>query len=135
MELIADPDRGRVLMAFGHDDAELGNSNDVWALDPASGTWTEVHAGDQYNNPPTGMCEFPADFTILEPSSPERRYSVGVAPTTGGSFIFGGKADCGYLNDVWRYDFGTDAWELLRASTSGEVCLRTGRADCGSLCF
>lgn len=135
MELVADPDRGRVLMAFGHDDAALGNSNDVWALDPAAGTWTVVHVGDQFNSGPAGMCDFPADFTIIEPDSPERRYSVGVAQTATGSFFFGGKADCGYLNDVWRYDFGTDAWELVRASTSGEVCLRTGRTDCGSLCF
>ena len=134
-EVIADPDRNRVLVAFGHDDTNLGNRNDVWALDLGSETWTELHVGDVPNNPPTGMCDFPADFTTLEPDSPERRYSVGLAYAGGRALIFGGKADCGYLNDVWSLDLANGAWTNVRTSTGGEVCLRTGRTDCTTLCF
>ncbi|MCA9610058.1 MAG: hypothetical protein KC619_30890 [Myxococcales bacterium] len=135
MELIADEAGHRVLMAFGHDDTDLGNRNDVHALDLGSGAWTEVHVGDTPNNPATGMCMFPADFTTLEDGTPERRYSVGLAQTGTLAYAFGGKADCGYLNDVWSIDVATGAWTRVRASTGGEVCLRTGRTDCTTLCF
>ena len=139
-ELIADPARNRVIMAFGHDGTGLGNSNDVWALDLGAGTWTELHTGDTLFNepapPPPGECaDFPADFTAIEENAPERRYSVAVAPAGDRAYVFGGKADCGYLNDVWSIDLATGAWTLVRASTGGEVCLRTGRTDCSSLCF
>lgn len=135
-ELVPDEDSGRVLVMFGHDDTNLGNRNDMYALDLATSTWSNLHEGDTFNNPPTGMCEFPADFTTLEEGSPERRYSIGLAVSADGqAFIFGGKADCGYLNDVWRIDPATGDWASVRASTGGEVCLRTGRTDCGSLCF
>ena len=135
MELIPDEANGRVLMAFGHDDTNLGNRNDVWALDVAAGTWTQLHTGDTPNSPATGMCMFPADFTNIEEGAPERRYSVGTAVAGDHAFIFGGKADCGYLNDVWRIDLASGDWTLVRASTGGEVCLRTGRMDCTTLCF
>ncbi|MCB9596554.1 MAG: hypothetical protein H6719_27770 [Sandaracinaceae bacterium] len=134
-ELVADPANGRLLMAFGHDDAELGNRNDVYALDIATGAWSQLHTGDTFNNPPTGMCEFPADFTIVEDGTPERRYSIGLAQTGSVAYVFGGKADCGYLNDVWSLDIGSGAWTRVRASTGGEGCLRTGRTDCTTLCF
>ena len=134
-ELIADPANGRLLMAFGHDDAELGNRNDVYALDIATGAWSQLHTGDTFNNPPTGMCEFPADFTVVEDGTPERRYSIGLAQTGSVAYVFGGKADCGYLNDVWSLDIGSGAWTRVRASTGGEGCLRTGRTDCTTLCF
>lgn len=134
-ELIADEDNGRILMAFGHDDTDLGNRNGVWSLDVATDAWTQIHTGDVPNNPAMGMCDFPADFTIIEEGAPERRYSVGLANAGDHSYFFGGKADCGYLNDVWSMDHASGDWTLVRASTSGEVCLRTGRTDCGSLCF
>ncbi|HHH28536.1 MAG TPA: hypothetical protein ENK57_09340 [Polyangiaceae bacterium] len=134
MELVADPDRGRVIMAFGHDATNLGNSNDVWALDLAAGSWTELHPGDTPNAPAAGMCDFPPDFTIIEDGTPERRYSVGLAAAGDHAYFFGGKADCGYLNDVWSMDLATGAWTSVRTSTGGEVCLRTGRTDCSGLC-
>ncbi len=137
MEIIADPERNRVLMAFGHDGGNLGNSNDMWALDVGAGAWTELHTGDTLipENGPTGMCMFPADFTAIEEGAPERRYSIGLAHAGDRAYIFGGKADCGYLNDVWSVDLASGDWTLVRASTGGEVCLRTGRTDCASLCF
>ena len=123
-------------MTFGHDDTAQGARNDVWALDATAGRWARLREGDVLDNTSDiGTCDFPPDFNAVEDGSPERRYSVGVAATDTEAYFFGGKADCGYLNDVWRLDVGSGAWTLERASTGGEVCLRAGRADCVSLCF
>ncbi|MDQ3033386.1 MAG: hypothetical protein M3Y87_13280 [Myxococcota bacterium] len=134
-ELVADAARGRVVMIAGHDRTDLGNTNDAWALDVASGTWTVLRPGDELNGMAAGRCDFPADFTIPEENSPERRYAFGRGWDAERAFVFGGKTDCGNVNDVWALELETGAWERLRAPTGGEACNRSGRVGCTSLCF
>ena len=48
--------------------------------------------------------------------------------------LFGGKTDCGIVDDLWSYSDG--GWQKLQRATEGEVCLRW-RDDpdrCTSLC-
>ncbi len=126
----------RYLLFGGHDDTNLGNRNDTWFFDPTSGQWTEHLIGDVPNKPPNGVCDFPADFTIIEPESPERRNAHVFASGPTGVYAMGGKTDCGVIDDLVRFDFATQQWEVLTRATLGEVCLRKGGGDsCRSLCL
>jgi uncharacterized membrane protein len=49
--------------------------------------------------------------------------------------FFGGKTDCGNVNDLWSFDPATDAWTNVERAFSGESCLRSGKQGCTSLCF
>jgi len=132
--LAVDDDNNRVILFGGHDDGELGNTNQIWSFDLGTGAWTELSAGDVYANEALGQCDFPADFTTVDLESPERRYSAASAEVDGGLMIFGGKTDCGVINDVWTWDFAAESWTENSSATSGEVCLRAF-AECESLCF
>jgi len=46
--------------------------------------------------------------------------------------IFGGKTDCGLINDVWTYS--GSAWVPRSRATEGEACLRAYQT-CESMCF
>ncbi|MCB9665317.1 MAG: hypothetical protein H6732_14495 [Alphaproteobacteria bacterium] len=133
-DLVHDAERDRLLLWAGHDDGELGNTNQIWAFGLGTGKWTQVREGDVHNQPANGFCDFPADFTLVDPESPERR-EAGVAVWAEGELmIFGGKADCGNLDDVWTYDPAADVWTERSRATSGEVCPRIG-GTCSSMCF
>ena len=70
-------------------------------------------------------------------SAPERRYA-GAAAINGESLIvFGGKTDCGQVNDLWTWDLGDETWTERSDATFGEICFRTFAhpEDCESLCF
>jgi N-acetylneuraminic acid mutarotase len=132
--LVHDADRGRLLLFGGHDDGQLGNRNDVWAFDLGAGRWSKVRDGDAYANDPTGTCAFPADFTTIDPDSPERREAAAHAWVDGRWLVLGGKSDCGNLNDAWSFDPAADTWTEIYASRIGQSCLRVS-AQCDSLCF
>lgn len=137
-ELFADAERGRVIMAMGHDfgpPSGPGNMNDVWALDLESGAWTELQPGDELTNPDAGFCDFPSDFTTPQEGTPERRYSFVHVQSATDAYVFGGKTDCGNINDVWSIALATGAWTQLRPPTGGEACNRSGRTGCTTLCF
>jgi hypothetical protein len=134
-ELFGDRAGGRLIMAFGHDITDLGNRNDVHAFDVAAGTWSVVRAGDTLNGTPSGPCMFPADFTIPEDGTPERRYAFVRAEGASEGYVLFGKTDCGNINDVLRLSYATGEYEVLRPATTGEACNRTGRLDCTTLCF
>jgi N-acetylneuraminic acid mutarotase len=131
---------GRLFVIGGHDEAsaagrDVGNRNDVWALDLATRTWTQVRPGDTPNGMSSGFCDFPADFTIPEEGSPERRYAFARAQDATRAYVIGGKTDCGNVNDVWALHFGSGTWSLLRPTTGGEACNRSGRVGCTTLCY
>jgi hypothetical protein len=132
--LVVDDTRNRLLAFGGHDSTDLGNTNQVWAFDLDTENWSEVRLGDTYANPAEGACDFPPDFTDLDFDSPERRY-LGAAFETHDDqmVVFGGKTDCGAINDVWLFDFETETWTEDFAATAGESCLRWSD-DCSSLC-
>lgn len=134
-QVYGDAAGGRMILVAGHDGTNLGNRNDMHALDLASGTWTELHPGDTPSGMAAGMCDFPADFTTPEEGAPERRYSFVAAQDATTGYVFGGKTDCGNVNDVWAFPLDTGAWTKLRPSTGGEACNRTGATSCTTLCF
>ena len=134
-DVIGDPANDRAFIAFGHDDGDLANENDVWAINLTSGAWTAIHPGDTLNGAPSGPCMFPADFTIPDEGSPERRYSMVTTQDGTTAYVTGGKTDCGNINDVWALDLATAEWTSLRPPTGGEACNRSGRTSCTTLCF
>jgi len=133
--LVVDGARDRYLAFGGHDDTALGNRNDMWAFDPAAGSWELLRQGDVYNRPPTGFCMFPPDFTIVDREVPERRHAGVLIGGPDGAWLMGGKSDCGSVDDLFAYDFATDTWEELVNATVGEVCIRKGGIDCNDMCF
>lgn len=134
--LAYEPLNKRYLLFGGHDATDLGNRNDSWFFDPATNQWARHLEGDVWNKPPNGFCDFPADFTVVEPESPERRNAHVFVSGPDAAYSMGGKTDCGVIDDLVRFDFDTQDWEVLTRATAGEVCLRKGGGDsCSSLCL
>lgn len=134
-DLFVDPERSRLILWAGHDAGTVGNSNEVWAFDLEGGDWALLREGDVYANPAEGVCDFPADFTTPDLESPERRYMDAADATGDGrAFIFGGKTDCGAVNDVWSLNLADLSWTEHSSATAGEICLRA-YSECESLCF
>lgn len=135
VSLMVDEGNNQLIMFGGHDDAALGNSNQVWTFDLQATEWTQVQDGDIADAGSNGFCDFPADFTIPDYDAPERRYThLGVETGAGELLIFGGKSDCGVLNDVWGYDPATNTWAEHSSATAGEICLRS-YAECETMCY
>lgn len=130
-----DAPRGRLLLFGGHDDGSLGNTNQLWAYDLNALAWSEVQAGDIQTGDASGFCDFPADFVTPDLNLPERRnaHAADLSPD-GQLYIFGGKTDCGSVNDLWSLDVASATWTEHSAATSGEACVRAS-LECESLCF
>ncbi len=126
-----------LLLWAGHDDQALGNTNQLWDFDLTYNTWTELQHGDVYQSPAYGFCDFPADFTAPDLSAPERRYAGAAVLSDEALLIFGGKTDCGQVNDLWSWDLDDQSWTERSAATFGEICARTfaDPENCESLCF
>lgn len=126
----------RLVMWGGHDDSQLAApTNELWAYDLADNTWERLQAGDEFNRVANAFCDYPADFTTVDVSAPERRYASAAAMTDSGELItFGGKTDCGQINDVWSYNFDSNLWTERSAATFGEVCLRAFSEGCDTMC-
>lgn len=119
----------------GHDNTSLGNTNQVYRYSLPEGRWWREQEGDTPDQPSAGFCDFPADFVAVDASSPERRNAGASAMTHDDQMlIFGGKTDCGLINDVWSYSITAGAWAELSPATSGQACLRANQ-QCSSLCF
>ena len=125
----------RLILFGGHDGGELGNNNELWQFNLKNKNWRMLTQGDTYNRPAYGVCDFPADFTNVDPNSPERRAAAAWTLTDDNRFmVFGGKTDCGNANDVWALDLDTEVWTMRSRATEGEVCLRASQ-QCSSMCF
>jgi Galactose oxidase, central domain len=133
--LVFDGPRNRLVLWAGHDDGPLGNTNELWSWDLTTRTWTEIAAGDQLDQGGAGFCNFPSNFVTPDLASPERR-DAGVAAITGDErlVIFGGKSDCGLLDDVWSYPLAGGPWSNDARATTGEICQRS-QQECQSLCY
>jgi N-acetylneuraminic acid mutarotase len=132
-----DETRGRLLVFGGHDDQAMGERNDLTAFDTAQSRWSEARPGDLLQGSPRGFCDFPADFTAPDLEAPERRDGHFVGWDEGRNLFitFGGKTDCGNINDIWELDPAKNAWTRAVPAFSGESCVRSGKKDCTSLCF
>ena len=133
-ELVYDAKFDRYVMFGGHDDKAQGNRNDLWGFDPAAGDWGTMLLGDTWNKPANGFCDFPPDFTNIVEEAPERRNGGLVAGAPDGLWIAGGKTDCGVIDDLFFYRYGTGEWEEVTTATVGEACLRRGGVECNDYC-
>ena len=126
------------LIFGGHDDQLLGNRNDIWTFSPKKGAWSQLETEDTYNRPANGFCDFPPDFTNVVRDIPERRnaHSFSWSQRCDHGIIFGGKTDCGAVNDVWRYE-PDQGWLNRELATEGESCRRwrSNPDNCSNLCF
>jgi hypothetical protein len=127
----------RVLLFGGHDDGAVGNNNDTWSFDLQSGVWEALVDPETVNRPANAFCDFPPDFTEPNLDAPDRRsaHLAALDARRGEWIVFGGKTDCGIIDDVWVFDLTRDAWIRLHASTVGEACVRGDRAEaCVAMC-
>lgn len=149
--LTYDETQDRLILFAGHDAGSLGNDNDLWSYDIANASWRRETAGDEYNPisctgdddcPSTrtcgpggvceqfGFCDFAADFATFDPNSPERRESHAAVTAGDRMYMYGGRTDCGLVNDTWYLDLQTNQWIEVTPSFSGLTCWRSGRQDC-----
>ena len=135
-DLVYDGAKQRLLLWGAHEDNLLGNNNKIWAFDLGSSTWTMLVEGDVQLTDPNGFCDFPVDFVEADLGVPERR-SAGAAVLTdaGELMIFGGKTDCGIIDDVWRWSLADGTWTNLVRATAGEICVRAFAKGCTTMCF
>jgi len=136
--MVEDRFRGRIILFGGHDDTLIGHRNDVWSFDLESSQWTLLRAGDTGAGTGCGsFCSCPPDFVEVDMASPERRqYQMfEVIDGMDMAVIFGGKGDCGYLDDTWSLSFSKAVWTEIEPAGQGEACKRTGEEGCTDLCY
>ena len=135
--LVEDESNNRVILFAGHDDTAIGHRNDVWAFHPEEG-WTLLDGGDTgAGQGCDAFCSCPPDFVNVDVESPERRQyqTFEAVPDGGYAILFGGKGDCGYLDDTWTFDFSSETWTETEPAGQGEACMRTGQEGCTDLCY
>jgi len=135
-DLLFDAASNRLLLWGAHEDNVLGNNNKIWAFDLASNAWTLLEEGDVLNNMANGFCDFPVDFVVHDADAPERR-NAGVAVMTSHDelLVFGGKTDCGVVDDVWSWPLSGGPWDNRVRATLGEICVRAFAEGCESMCI
>ena len=133
-----DASRDRYLMFGGHTD--IGDGNDLWEMDPDSGTWSEIRIADEFTGEGLGCngnsSDVPSDYVSQDLSAPERRHRGMYTLMHDNLWIFGGMhAECSdHLDDTWRYPLSDGDWTQLVEARSGESCARQD-ADCECLCY
>ena len=136
--LTYDSERDRYLMFGGHTD--IGDGNDLWEMDPDSGTWSEIRIADEFTGEGLGCngnsSDVPANYVDQDLSAPERRHRGMYTLMHDSLWIFGGMhAECSdHLDDTWRYPLDGGDWTQLIEARSGESCARQD-ADCECLCY
>ena len=133
-----DAARDRYLMFGGHTD--IGDGNDLWSMDPDSGTWTTERSADAFTGNGLGCIgnpsEVPADYVDQDTSAPERRHRGMFTLMNDSIWIFGGMhSECSdHLDDTWRYPLDGGDWTQIIEARTGESCERKD-ADCECLCY
>lgn len=136
--LLEDRANRRVVLFAGHDDTTVGHRNDVWVFDTQALQWERKRPGDTGTGQGCArFCSCSPDFVTVDKESPERREYHTFVPVIGETqaLLFGGKTDCGYIDDTWSLDLNTLVWSKINDASKGEACKRTGRANCTELCY
>jgi len=135
-DLLFDAPRDQLVLWGAHEDNLLGNANKVWAYDLGGGGWSMQAEGDVLQSDAAGFCDFPADFVAPDLDAPERRSAGATVLTDDGvMLVFGGKTDCGIIDDVWARDIAAGTWDRRVRATTGEICLRAFAEGCRTMCF
>jgi Secretion system C-terminal sorting domain/Galactose oxidase, central domain len=100
---------------LGYDVSTGGYLNDLWEFNPTTGLWTWMSGSTLANQPGS----YGTQGVALTSNVPPGRYiqSSGVDPS-GSFWIFGGKNQNGFLNDLWKYDSTTNEWTWVSGSSS-----------------
>jgi hypothetical protein len=137
-QMLYDAQRDRYLLFGGHTD--IGDGNDLWAMDPDAGTWSTVRSADTFTGNGLG-CEgnssdVPADYVDQDLTAPERRHRGMFVEMYDNLWIYGGMhAECSdHLDDTWRYPLDSGDWTELIEARTGESCARQDE-DCACLCY
>jgi len=114
---------GSLYVFGGHYDLDV--QNDTWRFEPGNRSWHTITGLEDTSKEP-GRCTLPVDFTNVNYDAPERRqgHLAAVDATRGEWVIFGGKTDCGAIDDVWAFDFNREAWNEIHKASIGESCPR-----------
>jgi hypothetical protein len=137
-QMTYDKTRDRYLLFGGHTD--IGDGNDLWSMDPGSGSWSLLRDADSFTGNGLGCLgnssEVPADYVDQDLSAPERRHRGMFSLMHDSLWIFGGMhAECSdHLDDTWRYSLDGGDWTELIEARTGESCARQD-ADCECLCY
>ncbi len=133
-----DPTGDRYLLLGGHTD--IGDGNDLWAMDPETGEWSELRMADEFTGNGLGCngnpSDVPADYVDQDLTAPERRHRGMLVLMHDNLWLYGGMhAECSdHLDDTWRYPLESGDWTQLIEARTGESCLRQD-ADCDCLCY
>jgi hypothetical protein len=133
-----DPVGERVLLFGGHTD--IGDGNDLWALDSESGKWSLLRDADHFTGDPLGCLgndsEVPANYVDQDLTAPERRHRGMFSLMHDSLWLYGGMhAECSeHLDDTWRFGLDGGDWVELIEARTGESCARQA-ADCECLCY
>ena len=105
----------------GHDGAGVsGLLNDLWKYDPATNQWTWLTGASTTNASPV----YGAQGTPAPANTPgARRGAVSWTGADGALYLFGGlgfddTGQCSILNDLWRYNPGTNQWTWLKGANT-----------------
>ncbi|MGL4598890.1 MAG: kelch repeat-containing protein, partial [Bacteroidia bacterium] len=89
----------------------LGALNDLWRYNIATNTWTWMKGSNLASDPGTyGALQVAAPANV-----PPCRFEANTCwtSTTGDLWCYGGGNFTGYLNDMWRYNIGTNQWAWM----------------------
>ena len=103
-------------------------------FDLSARAWSTLSAGDVALSGAGSSCARPSEAIEQDLGAPERRSTGAVDLDDAGRIvIFGGRSECGLLDDAWRWD-PSDGWEELHPASAGESCARRG-VSCATLCL
>ena len=131
------------LLLFGGRDAAIGPRNDLWVLDPMSGSWDLAVGGDTGANgrivtprhAGSEPCAPPIDYMAIDAQSPPARWDFlwGYEPQSGRLWLAGGRGMCGPLRDAWTLHLPSVSWQRQEQSETSWSCVRRGRS-CSDWC-
>ena len=104
--------------------ATRGYLNDLWRYDPAAGVWTWMSGAWNGNVRGVYGTKGVPDAANVPGA---RAGSVSWIDSSGNLWLFGGDGkdsagNHGSLNDLWRYDSGTNVWTWMSGSNQIDVC-------------
>ncbi len=93
---------------------KAGNLNDLWAYNPIVGSWTWLRG--------TNTLAAPGIYGTLALPSPTsqpgaRAGAVSWLDSKGDAWVFGGQGT-GPMNDLWRYESGSNTWTWMKGAST-----------------
>jgi len=98
----------------------IGSLNDLWKYDPSGNTWTWMGGSTSIN----AAGAYGTLGVSSSTNAPGARYSMNTwKDNSGNLWMFGGMgydkfSTQGYLNDVWKYNVGTNQWTWIKGAAT-----------------